>query len=41
MIADSIKVDDEGLRHQQHQDWLEAFNKKLAAAEAKLLTQNR
>ena len=41
VIADSIKVDDAGLRHQQQQDWLEGFNKKLAAAEAKLLAQNR
>jgi len=29
-------VDDAGLRHQQHEDWIEAFNKKLDEAQAKL-----
>jgi len=24
-----IKVEDAGLRHQQHEDWLEAFNRKI------------
>jgi hypothetical protein len=36
-----IKVDDAGLRHQQQQDWLEAFNKKLDEAEAKLPVKER
>jgi hypothetical protein len=36
MVANSIRVDDASLRHQQHEDWLEAFNKKLDEAEAKL-----
>ena len=36
-IANAVKVDDTKFRMQQQQDWLEAFNKKLAEAEAKLL----
>jgi len=24
-----IKGEDAGLRHQQHEDWLEAFNRKI------------
>ena len=36
ITATRIKVDEAGLRHQQREDWLEGFNKKLAEAEAKL-----
>jgi len=36
IINGSIKLDDASLRHQQHEDWLEAFNKKLDEAQAKL-----
>jgi hypothetical protein len=36
VTATRIKVDDAALRHQQHDDWLQAFNKKLDEAQAKL-----
>src|SRR5690348_8069658 len=41
ITAARIKVDDASLRHQQHDYWLEAFNKKLAEAEAKLPVKER
>jgi hypothetical protein len=41
ITAARIKVDDASLRHQQHEDWMEGFNKKLAEAEAKLQAQKR
>jgi hypothetical protein len=36
ITATRIKVDDAGLRHHQREGWLEAFNKRLADAEANL-----
>src|SRR5262249_26302654 len=36
ITAARIKLDDASLRHQRHDGWLEAFNKKLDEAQAKL-----
>jgi hypothetical protein len=41
VLVCSIRVDDSALRAQQHEDWLEAFNKKLAEAEANLLKRRQ